>query len=300
MRSPTKWPWVKRLLGLRWVRLGLAVQKRGGEDAVGPRAAALAFFAFLSLFPLLLVGLSVIGSFLSPKDTAEIVRSVAETVPGLEGIVDRNLRILLRSGATIGILGLIGLAWTASGAASSARQALADVFRTPKPNILHGRLEPFGIMVLLGLIGVVSIAVTTTASSWSSGGPLGVVIRVLALLLTMGIDFGFLSLAYWLLTPRGGPKWAEHAPGAILMTIAWTAIKVLGSWYATRVVVRSSALYGAIGGVFGLLIILQLTATAFLYCAELTAVLLEEPGGRRRTATSRNKTTGVDGTTGSP
>jgi uncharacterized BrkB/YihY/UPF0761 family membrane protein len=174
-----------------------------------------------------------------------------------------------------GIIGLVGAAWSASALTGSAEHALASVFRTPQAGFVRRRLRALGLSAGLGALAAASATLTGLAAAWSGGGAVAVVVRGLGVVGGIALDVGVSLVAYRALTPRGGPPIRAHVPGALLMAATWSALKLLGGWYALRVVARATALYGTVGAVFSLLAVLSLAVRAFLYGAELSAVLAD-------------------------
>jgi YihY family inner membrane protein len=280
MRAPTEWPIVKRAMALPPVDLALEVGRRGGDDLVGPRSAALAFFAFLSLFPLLLLGLSILGFVLDEAQVRDWSARIGETIPGLEELVGNNLGVLVSTRARLGILGLVALLWAAGGGIGALQRSLGAIFRVPDPAFWRARLEVLPAVLVLGILALAAIGATSAIMTWHVAGALAIPVRILTVIGAAIVAGAVFTLGYFLATPERKLPLRAHMPGGALGALAWIALTLVGSWYASRVVARSSALYGSIGAVFGLLVILQLATTAALYGAELSAVLEE----RRRKA----------------
>jgi YihY family inner membrane protein len=262
----------------REVLLGKEVHRRASLDGLGTLAAALTYSAFLSLLPLVLLGLSVAGFLLAgdPGRQASWRAHLTGSIPGLAPLIGRNLTAVVDGRIGTGIVGLIGVVWTASGLASSASHALGLVFRTARPGPVRRRLDALASMAGLGALGLVSIAITSFATGWNASDAIGVSLRVLGVAAGFAVDLGFFLAVYRALTPGRGPSFRGHLPGAALMAFGWTLLKLAGSWYTIRVATHATALYGTVGGVFGLLAILSIAARIFLYGAELSAVLAEE------------------------
>ncbi len=265
-------PEVQKLSEWRWARLALAVHRRASVDGVGTLAPAVTHAAFLSLFPMLLLALSVVGFLLDghPDRVREWVHAITGTIPGLGDVVGRNLKAAVDGRVATGLVGLAGAVWAGSGLANALQHALGVVFRSKGGGAVRRRLRALAIMGCLGVAGIASIAITSAA----------VGVQWLGVVLGVALDLGFFLLAYRYLTPGKGSTFRDHLPGAVVMAAAWTALKVAGSWYAVRVVGRATALYGTVGAVFGLLAILSLATRAFLYGAELSAALSEEDPAR--------------------
>lgn len=93
------------------------------------RAAGITYYAFLSLFPLLLVGLSVVGFILAgdARAQAEWAARLAGSVPGLGPLIGENLDALVSARAATGIAGLAGLLWSGAGIVRASGSALSRV-----------------------------------------------------------------------------------------------------------------------------------------------------------------------------
>lgn len=256
------------------LELAIAVAERAGRDAVGILAAALTYSLFLSLFPLLLFGLSALGFVLSdPVEQARWADRLAEAFPGLGPFLGRNLRALVQGRTRAGALALAGLLWTSVGAAEAARSVLARVFRRrASGNVL---LQKVRSAVSLGLVGLVALASTmATALLSAAAGPL----RPLGYAGTLAVDTALFLLVYRSLTPGPGPSLRDLLPAALVMGGGWTALKVAGAWYALRVVARASAVYGAFAAALGILAVLHVATRIFIYGAEVAAELMERRG----------------------
>ncbi|HVL32569.1 MAG TPA: YhjD/YihY/BrkB family envelope integrity protein, partial [Actinomycetota bacterium] len=101
---------VKEAPGIRTV---IAVQKRYGEDQAGLLASSITYHGFLSLFPLMLVALSVAGFVLQDFEARRsFTEDMASAVPGLRTLLGDSLDALVRNRRATGIVGLGGLLWT--------------------------------------------------------------------------------------------------------------------------------------------------------------------------------------------
>lgn len=278
--KPSEWP---------VVGTALAVQRRYGADRGGYLAASVTYYLFLSLFPLLLLGLSVLGFVLAgrPDLQREWSERVTETVPGLETLIGDNLEALVDGRAAAGAVGLLGLLWSATGITEAAGFALGRIFRVqPYRGFLKRKLWSVGTTAGLGLLGLLGLGVVAALGNLPVAGAARIGLRVLGPAAGLAVDFAFFLAAYRLLTLREGPPVGRLWQGALLTAAGWTALKVIGTWYVARTIANSSAVYGTFAGAVALLLLLYLASQLFLYGAELAAVLAEredatrEGGGR--------------------
>ncbi len=252
----------------RWIDVAADVRRRAEHDDLAAHAGALAFAAFLSLFPLLLLTLSVAG-FVAER--GELVAQLVEAVPGLEDVVRETVDLLTRSRVGIGIVGLIGALWSASAIAGRVLRSMATVFGLRTRSVVV-RVRSLVGTIVLGVLVLAAVAAGGALARVDLGGVLELPVELAARALA-GVLLGVVAaVSYAVLTPEGVP-WRDHLPGAIVTTVAWIALIAIGQLAVDRVVSRATALYGTIGAVFGLLLFIRLMAAAFLYGAELSATL---------------------------
>jgi membrane protein len=259
-------------------RTAKAVTDRYGADSGGYLAAGIAYYAFLSLFPLMLLGLSVMGFVLAgrPELQAEVAEEITQAVPGLEGLIGDNLDALIATRAGAGLIGLVALLWTGTGVVGAARNALRRIFRQPLPaGIWEDKARLVMKTVGLGVLALCATALTAATGVLDADGPVGVVLIVLVSLLGFALDLSLFLISYRTLM-RGRTPWSRLLPGSLFGAIGWTLLKLLGTWYVTRVVGNASAVYGTFASTVGVLVLLYLAARLFLYGAELNAVLWEQ------------------------
>jgi inner membrane protein YhjD len=277
----------------------LATHRRFGADSGGFMAAAITYHAFLSLFPLLLLGASVLGFILAgnPDLHGRAVRSVSESLPGIGTLVAENLESVEATRSAAGIVGLLGLLWTGIRVAETSSFALARVWRVePQTSTMRKKIRALASVVTLGLMGLAGVAITIAVASIDVSGVAAVAFRTGGVLLSLGVDFGLFVAAYRLLGP---PQRGVFAPwrGAILAAVGWNVLKLVGGWYATRTVANSSAVYGTFASTIGILVILFLATRIFLYGAELNATWVEKSGGDPLMDKREQATTNGDRTT---
>jgi hypothetical protein len=129
-----------------------------GEVAARPRiddlathAGALTYGSFLAIPPLLLFASSVVGFVLAghPEAAQKAVQELVSLVPGLGSLVTERVQATINGRVTLGVVGVLGLLWSASGFASRLRHALGVIFRTEWVGLLTGRIRGTVIGVLM-------------------------------------------------------------------------------------------------------------------------------------------------------
>ncbi|MDQ3423981.1 MAG: YihY/virulence factor BrkB family protein [Actinomycetota bacterium] len=253
------------------------------EDSSDRLAAAITFYGFLCLFPLLLVVGSVVGFVVrdNPERRAELLAHLGDFVP--DSLADRLVQLISDSAGTTGILGLVGLTVAGLGWVDTLRESLRSIWhQAPHAgNIVVKKLVDSLILVGLGATILASIAVSGFATSLTGQGlallgipedrPLAVaVIRVVALLLALLSNVAILAyLLRWL--PRTAHPFGRVLRGAVVGAVILEAAKYLGFYYFSILIGRGADLYGgSLAAAFGLLLWINITARFIMFTAAWT------------------------------
>jgi membrane protein len=276
-RAERRFPRLDRVL----IGPGLTIVPRVTDDRIGVEAGSITYGAFLALPPLLLLLVAATGLLFSNNAQAQrqLLDVIEGLVPGLKELLSNQLKIPASGQLSLGVIGAIGLVWTASGLAARIRVALGVVFRTPPTGLVFGRFSAavVGVPVFVVIVGLV--ALNGFASSLHLSGILGVTSDVLIYAGQLLASLAFFWIVYWLLTPGRVVSLRSHLPGAIAFTVAWVALEAVGALYVSKVIARSTALYGVIGAIFGLLAFIYATMWAFLLAGEFTQATRERRSG---------------------
>lgn len=265
----------------RLVRTATAYTAGGGDR----EAAALSYYAFLAVFPAILVGVSVLG--LVMRDTAElrttVLDALSEALPGSAGFLETSLDTIIERAEVIGIVGLAGVAYSALGAVDVLRGALDRIFEVEKLGGIKGKLRNLRFVGIAGALLVAGIALGT-ATTWVGGlldgAATRVVTTILAVALTFAVDVGLFVVVYSLL-PDHSHHPAAVLPGALLAAGAWTLLKQVGGSLLAAGAARSSAAYGVAAAVFGLLLAINLGARITLFSAQWAFEAISQRRGGR-------------------
>jgi YihY family inner membrane protein len=255
----------------RWLAIPVAVVKKFGDDRAGAQAALLAYYAFFSLFPLLLVFVTILGYILAGDAGAQ--KTVENTVLGhFPGIGPQiKERELEGHGAALAI-GIALSLWAGLGITQAAQNAFNNVWAVPlkdRPDYLRARLRGLLVVIVLGVLFLVS----SIASGLVAGGLGGTPLKVAGFALSLGINFVLFAAAFRLLTVASIPTRSMWI-GAVVGGVLWELLQVLGGVYVSHVITRSSSTYGIFATVIGVLIWLRLGAQATLYAAEINVVVV--------------------------
>lgn len=248
------------------------------RDNMSMLAGALAFFALLSLFPLLLLLIALAPLFVSEADAIRAVMQIAgDYLPGSAGEVQRVLRQVVEAQGPASVIGVLTLLWSASGVFDVLQSALDRAWRVPRPRALWlQRLFSISVIGALGGIILVSLVISSNMVAWVYDF-LGDTEEVRAGLKVLGTALAFV-LAYVVFVllyktfPHARVGWREALWGSVLATLLGNAAKVAFDFYLVNFA-RFNLVYGSIGAVIGLLIWGYVSAMVVLLGAELAATL---------------------------
>lgn len=250
------------------------VQKRFGELKGSYLASAITLSSFLSLFPLLLVAIAVIGFFSSNDPT--LARDTVEFL-GLSGsseaatIVTDAIKTAEESKAAASIVGTVGLLWSGLGLVAALQYVYDSVWQVTGRGMKD---KVIGLLWLVGgaLLFAASFGVTSLVSA------LPAFFAPINILVGLGLSFGLFIWTAKVL-PRRDIGFKALVPGAIVGAIGLEILKLVGAIYVPRAVASSSAVYGSIGIVFAILAWLLIFGRLIVYSAVLNVVRWEEEHG---------------------
>ena len=256
--------------------VAFAVSKKFGDDQGGHLCALMTYYAFVSIFPLLLVLVTVLGYVLQdrPALRADILDSALAEFPVLGDQLRNNLTSVRGNGIAL-VIGVLVTFYGGLGVAGAAQAAMNRVWEVPVRD--HPGFFP-RLARSIALIGTFGAGVIVTTLVSGAGGEIvrrfgpgfgfaAVVVLGLALNLVLFVAaFRFLTTA--------SPSTRDVLPGALVAAVGWEALQLLGGAYVTRVLHGMSQTYGVFALVLGLLAWLFLLVRVVVYAAELNAVLV--------------------------
>ena len=240
----------------------VAVYRELQAAKAGYLGAMLTFYAFVSLFPLLLILTTVLGTVLrsNPKLQQDVLNSALVDFPVIGDQLKNNIHNFGRNGVALAIsivvtaIGSLGLA----NAAQYAMNLLWGVPEDRQPKFPHDWLRSLGIIGTMGL-GVLSTTVLTAHGEWAGGHVFTGGLRAALL----AASFVLTALLFWLGMRAATAKEVDARDlrlAAILTTLFWQGLQYLGGFIAAHQLRHASALYGVFGLVLGLLAWIYLQA----------------------------------------
>lgn len=248
---------------------------RYGADGGDRLAASTTYYVFLSFFPLVALLFAATGFIVDsyPDLKDDIVRQINGYLPGLADKLNISSLGTLKVG--IGVLGLVGLLLAGLAFVSALRDAIRLMWHqdTGAGNLITRRLRDIRVLAGLGLLVVISLALTSLATSangvllratgiadsslasWSARG-LGVLLALVADLLV------FLYL-FWRLPRRTSRRAVARA--ALLGAVGIEVFKLVGTWLVGKT--TNNPMYGTFAVLVGLLIWINIVMRWTLFAA---------------------------------
>lgn len=254
----------------RWLAVPVAVVRKFGDDQGGHLAALVAYFAFFSLFPLLLVFTTILGFVLRNNPSAQqaVENSVLHQLP----IIGNQITLHSLKGSVVAlIIGLVTSLLAGLGVTNAAQNAMDRVWAVPfkeRPNFWQSRIRGLGLLTFLGVLFIIS----TAASGIVSGGFGGVGDLIIGYVIALLVNFALFFAAFRLMTASIIPH-RDLRVGTIVAGILWTILQALGGFFIGHVLNKQSDAGKTFGLVIALLVWLHLGAQVLIYSAEINVVV---------------------------
>jgi YihY family inner membrane protein len=249
------------------------VVKKFGDDRGGSLAALLTFYGFLSLFPLLLLLVTILGLVFGNNKsvTHDLETSALSQFPVIGTQLGDSIKALHRNSEIGLIIGILGLLWGSQGAAQSGQYAMAEIWNVPgvvRPNFWSRLARTFLLMGTLGVFLLLSTASAAISSFLGGGRTLE---KIGGVALTLLLNIVLYVVAFRILTPKQVAS-RVLLLGSILGGIGWTVLQLAGGLLIHRALQNTSEVYGFFAIVLGFMAWIYLGAQMTLYMAELNVV----------------------------
>jgi YihY family inner membrane protein len=256
----------------RFLGFAYGVQKKFGDDSGGSISAVLTYYGFLSLFPLLLVLVTVLSFVLhdNPKLQSDILNSALADFPIIGDEIRKNVGRVHGTGIGL-IIGILVTFYGGFGIANAAQDVMNRVWEVPqvvRPGFLPRLWRSAALIATLG-VGILVTTGITTLGGAAHGLPM--VVRVLTILAGFLLNIVLFSFAFRLLT-AAALSWGEVFPGAAFAAFGFVLLQTLGGALVSHQLQNSSQTYGTFALVLGLLAWIYLQARIVVYGAELNVV----------------------------
>ena len=238
----------------------------------GRNASLFAFFSFLSIFPLMLAAVSIIGFVLSGDEELrnDIIEGAADEIPVLGQSLADNPESIDGSVVAL-IIGIAIALFSATKAFVGLHSAADDSWEVPvderaKTPVLRGKALAGLVIIALPQIGNLVLATLVANLGLPAIGNIGIIIG------TIVMNIGVIALLYRFFTSEK-ISWSDVWPGAIVAGLIFTILQSLGPWFVERQAQGDNDTMITINIILGLLGWLSLVGITLIMCTEMNAAI---------------------------
>jgi YihY family inner membrane protein len=253
----------------------IAVVYKYADDFGGYLAALLTYYAFLSLFPLMLLASSILG--LALRGDPQLQHSILQSALADFPVIGTQLHQPghFGGGAAGIVVGVIGALYGSLGAAQALQYAMNTAWAVPRnsrPNPFKARARS---LLLVAAAGLALLATTGLAAIGTSNvGSFGWLLRAATIIAAFGINSVVFLLTFRVATTRELST-RDVLTGAIALAVLWQLLQSFGSAYVNHVIRHASATNGVFALVLGLFSFLYLASIATVLCVEINVVRVD-------------------------
>ena len=238
------------------------------------KAAAIAYFATFSLFPLILLSIAIASFSLgSLMDQHIIVQRLEFIAPALGQLSGKNIDDIIQARGPVTIVALVGLIWSASTIFYTLTVTLNDIWGNKRSRPAWKR-RGLAILFVLTFVGPALFLASFAGSMFADLGIWlpnqiisleGVISFIVAILLDVA-----LFMVLYIMLPHGISTWREVLPGAIGAGLLWELAKKTFLFFVSTYISISNLVYGSVAAVIAFLVWAYLSGLIFLFGAYLS------------------------------
>lgn len=253
--------------------LGTALKETLMPDT-GVMASSIAYVALFSLFPLILLSISIASFSFGPSIDQQVTIERLEFVaPALGQLLGQNIDAIIRARGPVTSFALLGLAWSASAIFNTLTYTLSKIWQMRLRRAAWKR-RGMSILFVMAFVGptlfLISVAGSVIANIrfWLPDLILPFWYGI-SLILTIPLDIALYMVLY-MMFPHGTSTWREVLPGAIGAGILWElAKKAFLSFVATYISI-SNLVYGSLAAIIAFLLWAYISSLIFIFGAYLS------------------------------
>jgi membrane protein len=253
-----------------WLGFLLAVRQKYSDDQGSYLAATVAYYGFFSIFPLLLLFVTILGYVL--RGHPHLRQQILDSALGQFPVIGSQLKVHALRGNGIALaIGAVGSLWAGMGVVLALENAFDHLWGVPyvrRSDFLRARLRA---LLLLLVIGGGAVLSTLLAGVGTNSSSYGAAWKVAGIVLSVLLDFGLFWVSFRVLTHKD-VTWRQLWVGAAVAAVLWAGAQAGGTYYVTHQLKGASDVYGTFALVIGLLAWIYLGAHVTLLSAEINVV----------------------------
>jgi YihY family inner membrane protein len=253
--------------------IAFATVKKFSEDQSSNLASMIAFWAFFSIFPLLLALVTILGYTLPAGTRTSVLNNVAAYFP----LLDPSTLHGLTGAWWPVVLGLLLALWSGTAVTRTTEQAFNAVWeikRVDQPGFVDKLKHSLLALGTIGVGLVLSLVVSTLATGTSAGVEVSWWQRLLGYVISIALDIGIFVGAFRLLTAKQ-VEIRDVVPGAVLAGVVFWILQQISSFIIANRLSSAQSTYGTFATVIVMLWWFYLEAQITMLGAQLNVVLKE-------------------------
>jgi membrane protein len=270
-----------------WLGMLAGAAKEALKPETAITAAAIAYFALFSLFPITLLSISIASFSLGPSmDRQLIIQKLEFIAPAMGQLLGQNIDEIIEARGPVTGVALVGLIWSASTVFYTFTHTLNEIWSVKRRRPVWKR-RGLSILFVLIFVGPILFLASFAGSMLahirtllpapiiSMGGATG---WVLAILLNIA-----LFMVLYTILPHGSSTWREILPGAVGAGILWELAKKVFLSFVSSYITISNLVYGSVAAIIAFLVWAYLSGIIFLFGAYLSVSYFQRKQQRKDT-----------------
>jgi membrane protein len=262
-----------------WLGMLAGAAKKALEPDTSITAAAIAYFALFSLFPITLLSISIASFSLGPSiDQQFIIRRLEFIAPAMGQLLGQNIDDIIEARGPITGVALVGLIWSASTIFYTFTHTLKGIWGVKQRRAVWKRR---GVAILFVLIFVgPALFLASFAGSMVAHlrtllpAPIILMGGGISLVLAILLDVAFFMVLYMIL-PHGSSTWREILPGAMGAGLLWELAKKAFLSFVSTYISVSNLIYGSVAAIIAFLAWAYLSGLIFLFGVYLSVAYFQ-------------------------
>ena len=276
----------ERTRGWLWIVASAALDALKPDTTI--TAAAIAYFALFSLFPITLLSISIASFSLGPSmDQQLIIQRLEFIAPAIGQLLGQNLDEIIKARGPVTSVALVGLIWSASTVFYTFTHTLNEIWGVKRRRAVWKR-RGLAILFVLTFVGPTLFLASFTGSMIahlrtllpdpiiSMGGGISLVLAIL-------LDIALFMVLYMFL-PHGASTWREILPGAMGAGFLWELAKKAFLSFVSTYISVSNLVYGSVAAIIAFLAWAYLSGLIFLFGAYLSVSYFQLKRQQKETA----------------
>jgi membrane protein len=246
-------------------------------------SAAISYYILLSLFPLALAAVTILGYFSrSANISARVTQAISDVLPGAGQVLSATIQGVSQDWGAAGAIATVGLLWSGMGFFGAVRKSLNTAWGIKQPRtFLRERLMEFLMMLGLGALLIISIGITASfqviqTENISVFGHVlsnGMFWDAMVILTSIVITFVVFLLLYKFV-PNTRVRWRHVWVGALAAAVLVEIAKNVLIWFVGHFATYS-LVYGSLSTIIALMVSSYIFAIILLFCAKLISAFIK-------------------------